>query len=142
MIFLWLCSLKSELIFLETCYLCVFYSFYITYACFVIFENYLTIYVATEIIFLMLCFCFKNLDFLDRQTTHFDFPLSTLFLIFTSCGLKYRCNLYTLNNTLLQFLFQFLLVLFLIARFSCLILWVVFFWQSILNILILLSDLT
>ena len=36
----------------------------------------------------MLCFCFKNLELLDRQTTQFDFPLSTLFVIFTSCGLK------------------------------------------------------
>ena len=38
--------------------------------------------------FLLLCFCFKNLDLLDRQTTQFDFSLSTLFVIFTSSGLK------------------------------------------------------
>ena len=38
--------------------------------------------------FLLLCFCFKNLDLFDQQTTQFDFSLSTLFVIFTSCGLK------------------------------------------------------
>ena len=38
--------------------------------------------------FLLLCFCFKNLDLLDQQTTQFDFSLSTLFVNFTSCGLK------------------------------------------------------
>ena len=38
--------------------------------------------------FSLLCFCFKNLDLLDRQTTQFDFSLRTLFVIFTSCGLK------------------------------------------------------
>ena len=38
--------------------------------------------------FLLLCFCFKNLDLLDRHTTQFDFSLSTLFIIFTSCVLK------------------------------------------------------
>ena len=37
---------------------------------------------------LLLCFCFKNLDLFDRQTTHLDFSLSPLFVIFTSCGLK------------------------------------------------------
>ena len=40
------------------------------------------------IYFLLLCFCFKNLDLLDWQTTQFDFSLSTLFVIFISCGLK------------------------------------------------------
>ena len=35
-----------------------------------------------------MCFCLKNLDLLDRQTTRFDFSLSTLFFIFTSFGLK------------------------------------------------------
>ena len=38
--------------------------------------------------FLLLCFCFKNIDLLYRQTTQLDFSLSTLFVIFTSCGLK------------------------------------------------------
>ena len=38
--------------------------------------------------FLLLCFCFKNLDWFERQTTQWDFSLSTLFAIFTSCGLK------------------------------------------------------
>ena len=38
--------------------------------------------------FLLLCFCFKNLDLLDSQTTQFDFSLSTLSVIFASCGLK------------------------------------------------------
>ena len=36
--------------------------------------------------FLLLCFCFRKLDLLDRQTTQFNFPLSTLFVIFTFCG--------------------------------------------------------
>ena len=38
--------------------------------------------------FLLLCFCFKNLDLLDLHTTQFDFSLSTLFVIFTTCDLK------------------------------------------------------
>ena len=38
--------------------------------------------------FFALYFCFKNLDLLDQQTTQFDFSLSTLFVIFTSCDLK------------------------------------------------------
>ena len=37
----------------------------------------------------LLCFCFKNFDRLDRQTAPFDFILSTLFVIFTSGGLKF-----------------------------------------------------
>ena len=38
--------------------------------------------------FLLLCFCFKNLDLFDQQKTQFDFSQSTLFVIFTSCDLK------------------------------------------------------
>ena len=38
--------------------------------------------------FLLLCFCFKNFNLFDRQTAQLDFSLSTLFVIFTSCGLK------------------------------------------------------
>ena len=37
---------------------------------------------------LLLCFCFKSLDLFDQQTTQFDFSPSTLFVIFTSSGLK------------------------------------------------------
>ena len=55
-----------------------FYSFYNKFACFVICKNY----------FLFLCFCFKNLDLFDQQTIQLDFSLSTLFVIFTSFGLK------------------------------------------------------
>ena len=33
-------------------------------------------------------FCFKNLDLLDRQTTQWDFSLSTLFVLFTFSVLK------------------------------------------------------
>ena len=39
----------------------------------------------------------------------------------------WECNLYTLKKTLFQFISQFLSVLFLIVRFSCVILLVVFF---------------
>ena len=38
--------------------------------------------------FLLLSFCFKNFDLFDLQTMQFDFSQSTLFVIFTSCGLK------------------------------------------------------
>ena len=49
----------------------------------------LKIYVAFNFFFFfLLCFCFKNLHLLDQQTTPFYFSLSTLFVIFTSCGLK------------------------------------------------------
>ena len=37
---------------------------------------------------LFLCFCFKSLALLHRQTIHLDFSLSTLFFIFTSSSLK------------------------------------------------------
>ena len=57
--------------FLETFYLCVFYSFFNKYACFLICEN---------------CFCFllgftgfKKVDFLEPQLTHIDFCLRILF---------------------------------------------------------------
>ena len=33
-------------------------------------------------------FLFYKLDLFGEQTTQFDFSLSTLFVIFTSCGLK------------------------------------------------------
>ena len=75
----------------------------------------------------MLRFCFKNLDLAFLQTTQFDFSLSTLFVIFTSCGQKLCVNLYTLNNTLFQVLFQLLLVLFLISYFSFFVIWQYFF---------------
>ena len=38
--------------------------------------------------FLLLYFCFKNLDLFDRQTTQLYFCLSTWFVIFISCGPK------------------------------------------------------
>ena len=38
----------------------------------------------------MLCFCFKNLDLFDQQTTQWGFSPSTLLFIFISCGLKLR----------------------------------------------------
>ena len=41
---------------------------------------------------LLLCFYFKNLDLFDRQITQLDFSLSTLFVAFTSCGLKLCVN--------------------------------------------------
>ena len=47
-----------------------------------------TLVIKTLNYFLLLCFCFKNLDLFDRQKTHLDFSLSTLFVIFTSCDLK------------------------------------------------------
>ena len=120
-------TLKSGLIFLETCYLYVFYSFYNTYAFFCNLKKIFGNLCCRWNYFLLFYFCFKNLDLLDWQITQFDFFIDTLFVIFISCGLNYQCNLYTLNNTLFQFFPQVLLVLFLIVRFSCLILWVVFF---------------
>ena len=37
---------------------------------------------------MVLCFSFKNINWLHRQTTQFDYSLSTLFVIFTSFGLN------------------------------------------------------
>ena len=88
-------SLKSVLTFLETCCLCVFCTLSNKYACFVIYRNYFLFFKSTSFdnyfvfeLFLLLCFCFKNLDLLDQQSIQFDFYLSSLFVIFTSCGLK------------------------------------------------------
>ena len=88
-------SLKSVPIFMETCCLCVFCSLNNKYACFAIYRNYFLFFKSTNFddyfvfeLFLLLCFCFKNLDLLDQQSTQFDFSLSTLFVILTSCGLK------------------------------------------------------
>ena len=78
--------------------------------------------------FLLLCFCFKNLDFLDQQPTQFDFSISTLFVNFIFVAKNYECNLYNPNNTLLPFLSQFLSHLFLVVCFSCL-----YYWQYFLN---------
>ena len=36
----------------------------------------------------LFCFCFKNIDLLDRKITQFTFSLRTLFVIFISCGLR------------------------------------------------------
>ena len=71
---LWFYLLKSELIFLETCYLCVFYIFTILMHVFVICKNYFHFlwvwrFMLSFNYFLLLCFCFKNLDLLDQQAT-------------------------------------------------------------------------
>ena len=84
--------------------------------CFIICENYFLFFTCFKRVnFLEPCcpILFAALDLLDQQTTQFDFSLSTLFVVFTSWD--YQCNLYTQNNMLLQFLFQFLSVLFLIV---------------------------
>ena len=39
-------------------------------------------------LFFIVMFFVKYLDLVDQQTSQFDFSLSTLFVIFTSCGLK------------------------------------------------------
>ena len=56
--------------------------------CFLQFLKQICMFFNLRIIFLLLRFCFKNLASLDRQTTQFDFSLSTFFVNFTSCGLK------------------------------------------------------
>ena len=55
---------------------------------FVIWKNYMTIYVVAEIFLLLLWSYYKNLDLLDQQATQFDLPLSAVFNILISCGLK------------------------------------------------------
>ena len=82
-------------LFFETCCLCVFRTLNNKYACFVIYRNYILFFKSTNFndyfvfeLFLLLCFCFKSLDLSDRQSTPFDFSLSTLFVTFTSYGLK------------------------------------------------------
>ena len=82
MIFLWFYFMKPWINFLEKCYLCVFYCFHNKYTHLLICENLSS----------LLCCCFKNLEFSDRQTIQTiqsDFSLSTLFIIFTSCDSKF-----------------------------------------------------
>ena len=69
--------------------------------------------------FLLLCFCFKNIDLFDLQTTQFDFSLSTMFVIFTSCGLKLCVKSLNPKQYVVPSSFPFLLVLFLTVCFSC-----------------------
>ena len=120
----------SGLIFYEIHDLCVFYSFHNKYACFLICENYF-----------LLCFCFKNLDLLDWQTIQFDFSLSTLFVIFTSCRLKLcvkslHPKQYGVPSSFATFTgFIFYCVFFILCNLAK------WFWQSISYNLILLSDL-
>ena len=74
-----------------------FLQFLHKFACFVICKNLLCLYSFTKHRQFMLLlnyyyyyyfFWCKNLDLLDWQRGHFDFSLSTFFVIFTSCGLK------------------------------------------------------
>ena len=69
--------------------------------------------------FLLLCFCFKNIDLFDLQTTQIDFSLSTMFVIFTSCGLKLCVKSLNPKQYVVPSSFPFLLVLFLTVCFSC-----------------------
>ena len=57
--------------------------------------------------FLLLWFSFKNFDLFDRQTTQFDFSLSNLFVIFTSCGLKLWAKSSHTNNMLFRVFFHY-----------------------------------
>ena len=104
--------------FLETCYLYVFYSFYNTYECFVTCKNFLlglTIYVVFKLFFVLEILIY----WIGEQ--HGLIFLKALYLSFLFlAGSNYHSNLYTLNSTLFQDLFQFLLVLFLTTCFSVL----------------------
>ena len=131
------------------CFLCIFNSFYNKFGCFVICKNYiLFLKVQTDNLqcrLIVFCSCIFVLEILIYQINkqHSLIFLQALYLSFLLLVTQNdQCNLYTLSNTLFQFLFQFLLVLLLIACFSCLILWVACFQQPILNTLFLLSSLT
>ena len=117
--------------FLETYYLYIFHIFYNKFVCFVIGKNY----------FFLLCFCFKNLDLLDWQTTQFDFSLSTLFVIFTFCGLKLCIKSLHPKQYVVLSSFLVFIGLILIVCFSFFVIWQYFFEQFILSTLILLSGL-
>ena len=66
-----------RLVFLDVQIQCVFYSFHNKFLCFVPWENYFFFLLSLTIYFLFLCFCFKNLDLLNRQTTQINFSLSS-----------------------------------------------------------------
>ena len=68
-----------------------------------------------KILLLLLCFCFKNPYLLDRQATQFNFSLSTLFLIFISCGLK----LWVQSLHLKQYVVPIFFPVFIIFVFDC-----------------------
>ena len=85
LILILLSCLILRLVFLDVQIQCVFYSFHNKFPCFIICKNYFFFLFSLTIYFLFLCFCFKNLDL---QITQFDFSLSTLFVSFTSSGLK------------------------------------------------------
>ena len=73
--------------------------------------------------FLLLCFCFKNLDLLDGQTIQFDFSLSALFVIIIFFGLKLWIKSLHPKQYVVLVVFHFLSVLFLIVCFSFFVIW-------------------
>ena len=76
---------------------------------------------------------FKNLDLSDWQKTQFDSSLSTLFVIFTSCGLKVMSKIFSsktmhcsnLFSSFYRFYFFFVFFMFCISseNFMNLIIW-------------------
>ena len=133
LILLSLFYLILKLIFLDGYIQCAFYSFYNKSPCSVIWEKF---FLWVWRFILLSCFCFKNLDLLDRQTTQFDFSLSILFVIFTPCGLKLLVQSLHPKQYVVPIFFPnfigfiFDCVFFIIRNLP------VFFWQSILNTLI------
>ena len=91
--------------------------------------------------FLLLCFCFKNLDLSDRQTKELDFSLSTFFVIFTSCGLNLWVKSLHPKHYIVPGLFPVFVRFISDCMFSVFCNLVKHFWEYILNTLILLSDL-
>ena len=93
------------------------------------------------IYFLLLHFCFKNLDLFDRETKQWDFSLSTLFVIFTSYGLKLCVKSLHPKQYVVLGLFPIFIGFISDCVFFIFCNLVKCFWQPILNTLILLSNL-
>ena len=70
----------------KMCFLCVFYSFYNKFACFVICKNYFWFFIGF--------IDFKKVDFLEQQSTHVDFCCPILFSKATSFRIL-LCFLFT-----------------------------------------------
>ena len=46
----------------------------------------------------LLCFCFRNIDLLEKHSAHLDLSLSTLFVIAIFFSQHFLCVLYKLSN--------------------------------------------
>ena len=86
---------------------------------------------------MVLCFSFKNINWLHRQTTQFDYSLSTLFVIYTSFGLNLSVKSLHPKQYVLPGLFPIFIGFVSNCAFFILCIFVKRFWHIVLILLIL-----